>query len=164
MTTSSSMRSGSGSNATPPAPRDRDGGLRAVGDGGAARQPGQLRTASSGGSDRQGGVWGGHVEYEVRVDPGDHFDDDQIDGVALQALISDAEAPGDRVDVGVVDGWLTLQVEVKDQYESNAAFEAPSAVLGVAGSQTRSRSSPPASTADNSTTAQGTGRKLALAR
>jgi osmotically-inducible protein OsmY len=74
-----------------------------------------------------------HVEDELRVDLRDRFDDEQIRGAALQALISEAEAPDDRLEVGVVDGWLTLRGEVKHQYESNAAFEAVSAVPGVGG-------------------------------
>ncbi|MGZ4267440.1 MAG: BON domain-containing protein [Solirubrobacteraceae bacterium] len=41
--------------------------------------------------------------------------------------------PEDRIEVGVVDGWLTLNGEVKHQYESNAAFEAVSGVPGVGG-------------------------------
>jgi osmotically-inducible protein OsmY len=47
--------------------------------------------------------------------------------------MSDSEVPEDRIEVGVVDGWLTLNGEVKHQYESNAAFEAVSGVPGVGG-------------------------------
>ena len=74
-----------------------------------------------------------HVEDELRVDPRDRFADDQIRGVAIQALMSDSEVPEDRIEVGVVDGWLTLNGEVKHQYESSAAFEAVSGVSGVGG-------------------------------
>ena len=61
----------------------------------------------------------------------------------------DSEVPEDRIEVGVVDCWLTLDGEVKHQYESNAAFEAVSGVPGVGGITNESRSSPPASTADS---------------
>ena len=74
-----------------------------------------------------------HVEDELRVDPRDRFADDQIRGVAIQALMSDSEVPEDRIEVGVVDCWLTLNGEVKHQYESSAAFEAVSGVPGVGG-------------------------------
>ena len=74
-----------------------------------------------------------HVEDELRVDPRDRFADDQVRGVAIQALMCDSEVPEDRIEVGVVDGWLTLDGEVKHQYESNAAFEAVSGVPGVGG-------------------------------
>ena len=73
------------------------------------------------------------VEDELRVDPRDRFDDDQIRGVAIQALMSDREVPDGRIEVTVADAWLTLKGEVKHQYESNAAFEAVSRVPGVGG-------------------------------
>jgi osmotically-inducible protein OsmY len=73
------------------------------------------------------------VEDELRVDPRDRVDDDQIRGVAIQALMSDPEVPDDRIEVTVADAWLTLKGEVKHQYESNAAFEAVSGILGVGG-------------------------------
>ena len=74
-----------------------------------------------------------NVEDELRVDPRDRFDDDQIRGLAIQALISDPEVPDERIEVTVADAWLTLKGEVKHQYESNAAFEAVSGVPGVSG-------------------------------
>ncbi|MBV9005952.1 MAG: BON domain-containing protein [Solirubrobacterales bacterium] len=73
------------------------------------------------------------VEDELRVDPRDRFDDDQIRGVAIQALMSDREVPDGRIKVTVVDSWLTLKGEVKHQYESNAAFEAVCGIPGVGG-------------------------------
>jgi len=73
------------------------------------------------------------VEDELRIDPRDRFDDDEIRGVAIQALMSDPEVPDDRIEVTVADAWLTLKGEVKHQYESNAAFEAVSGIPGVGG-------------------------------
>lgn len=73
------------------------------------------------------------VEDELRVDPRDHWQDNEIRGAALQALISNADAPADRLEVTVADGWLTLKGEVKHQYESDAAFEAVRHLSGVGG-------------------------------
>ncbi len=70
---------------------------------------------------------------ELRVDLRDRSEDDEVRGAALQALMSDAAAPADRVDVGVADGWLTLKGEVKHQEESDAAFAAVSGLPGVGG-------------------------------
>ena len=75
----------------------------------------------------------GAVNDELFVDPRDHYDDDQIRGAALQALISSPGVPEDMVDVRVADGWLTLSGQVKHQRESNAAFEAVSRLPGVGG-------------------------------
>ncbi len=73
------------------------------------------------------------VQDELKIDPRDHFDDDQMRGVAIQALISDPEVPDDRIEVSVADAWLTLKGEVEHQYESNAAFEAVSGIPRVGG-------------------------------
>ena len=74
-----------------------------------------------------------NVEDELRVDLRDRSDDEQIRGVAIQALMSDPGVPDDRIELTVADAWLTLKGEVKHQYESNAAFEAVSGVPGVGG-------------------------------
>jgi osmotically-inducible protein OsmY len=73
------------------------------------------------------------VEDELHVDLGDHWNDDEIRGVALQTLMSRADVPADRIEVSVADGWLTLKGEVKHQSESDAAFDAASTVSGVGG-------------------------------
>jgi osmotically-inducible protein OsmY len=73
------------------------------------------------------------VQDELRVDPRDRFDDDEMRGAAIQALISDSEVPDDRIEVTVAEAWLTLKGEVEHQYESNAAFEAVSEIAGVGG-------------------------------
>jgi osmotically-inducible protein OsmY len=74
------------------------------------------------------------VEDELHVAaPRDRWEDNEIRGAALQALIWDADAPADRVDVTVADGWLTLKGEVKHQYETDAAFEAVRRLRGVGG-------------------------------
>jgi osmotically-inducible protein OsmY len=73
------------------------------------------------------------VEDQLSVDLRDHWDDDVIRGVALQALMSSNDVPADRVDVKVDAGWLTLKGEVRHQFDSDAAFAAVSGVPGVGG-------------------------------
>jgi osmotically-inducible protein OsmY len=73
------------------------------------------------------------VEDELRVDPRDHWQDNEIRGAALQALMSSDQVPGDRIDVTVANGWLTLKGEVKHQDENNVAFETVCRLPGVGG-------------------------------
>ena len=73
------------------------------------------------------------VEDQLMVDLRNHWDDDVIRGVALQALMSSDDVPADRVDVKVDGGWLTLKGEVKHQFDSDAAFAVVSGVPGVGG-------------------------------
>jgi osmotically-inducible protein OsmY len=73
------------------------------------------------------------VEDQLSVDLRDRWQDGEVRGAALQALMSNADVPADRVDVRVADGWLTLKGEVKRQSESDAAFETVSRLPGVGG-------------------------------
>jgi len=73
------------------------------------------------------------VEDQLTVDLRDHWDDDVIRGVALQALMTSDAVPADRVDIKVDAGWLTLKGEVRHQFDSDAAFAAVSGVPGVGG-------------------------------
>jgi osmotically-inducible protein OsmY len=73
------------------------------------------------------------VEDELRIDPRDHYQDDELRGMALQALMSTDEVPIDQINVTVSSGWLTLSGRVKHQSESNAAFETVSKLAGVGG-------------------------------
>jgi osmotically-inducible protein OsmY len=73
------------------------------------------------------------IDDELWVDPRDRWQDNEIRGAALQALMSNPEVPAERVEVMVENGWLTLKGEVKHQYESNAVFEAVSGLSGVGG-------------------------------
>ena len=73
------------------------------------------------------------VEDELSIDLLDRWEDDEIRGTALQAMMSDSGIPDGRIDVAVKDGWLTLKGEVKRQTESDAAFEAVSGLPGVGG-------------------------------
>jgi osmotically-inducible protein OsmY len=74
-----------------------------------------------------------HVEDELTVDLRDRWDDEQLRGAALQALIDDDDVPADRIDATVSSAWLTLSGEVKHQSQSNAAFEAVAGLPGVGG-------------------------------
>ena len=73
------------------------------------------------------------VDDQLHIDPRDHFQDDQLRGVALQSLMSDDSVPADRVDVKVANGWLTLRGEVTRQSDSDAAFASVAAVPGLGG-------------------------------
>jgi osmotically-inducible protein OsmY len=73
------------------------------------------------------------VMDEIAIDPRDRWDDAEVRGAALQALIASDGVPADHLDVRVADGWLTLSGRVKHQSESNAAFEAVSGLPGVGG-------------------------------
>ena len=73
------------------------------------------------------------VQDELWVDPRDRWQDNEIRGAALQALMSNDEVPADRIDVTVSSGWLTLKGEVKHQQDNDAAFEAIRQLPGVGG-------------------------------
>lgn len=73
------------------------------------------------------------VENELTVDLRHDIPDDQLRGIALQALMSDMNVPDERIDVGVSASWLTLKGEVRRQSESSAAFYAVAAVPGIGG-------------------------------
>ena len=73
------------------------------------------------------------VEVDLRVDLRDRWQDDELRGSALQALIADPVVPADRVDVAVSDGWLRLEGKVESQSASDAAFAAVSDLRGVGG-------------------------------
>ena len=73
------------------------------------------------------------VEDELSVDPRNRWQDNEIRGAALQALMSNDAVPADRIDVTVANGWLTLKGEVKHQHDNDAAFEAVHRLPGVGG-------------------------------
>ena len=73
------------------------------------------------------------VEDALWVDPRDRWRDNEIRGVALQALMSNPEVPAHQIDITVANGWLTLKGEVQHQYETDAAFDAVCRLPGVGG-------------------------------
>ena len=75
------------------------------------------------------------VDNQLKVDllDADRREDDEIRGVALQALIWDTEVPSDSVDVKVPEGWITLKGDVTYQFQSNAAYDDVATLYGVYG-------------------------------
>src|SRR3954453_13103488 len=78
------------------------------------------------------------VEDALNVDLRDHFDDAQLRGAALQALLDDHAVPSDAIEAKVSSAWLTLSGQVKHQSQSNAAFERSPTFRASAASPTRS--------------------------
>jgi osmotically-inducible protein OsmY len=72
-------------------------------------------------------------QLKVNLLDADRREDDEIRGVALQALIWDTEVPSDFVDVKVRDGWITLKGDVSYQFQSDAAYDDVATLYGVYG-------------------------------
>ena len=79
------------------------------------------------------GVYDVDDQIKVNLLGSDRREDDEIRGVALQALIWDVEVPSDSVDVKVDDGWVTLKGNVSYQFESDAAYDDVASLYGVYG-------------------------------
>jgi osmotically-inducible protein OsmY len=72
-------------------------------------------------------------QLKVNLIGADRREDDEIRGVALQALIWDTEVPSDTVDVKVQDGWITLKGDVSFQFQSDAAYDDVASLYGIYG-------------------------------
>ncbi len=79
------------------------------------------------------GVYDLDDEVQVRLLNDDRREDADIRGFALQILMWDSEVPAELVDVKVNDGWVTLWGEVSYQFESDAAYDDVSGLVGVVG-------------------------------
>ena len=79
------------------------------------------------------GVYEVDDQLKVNLLGADRREDDEIRGVALQALIWDTEVPSDALDVHVEDGWITLKGDVSFQFQSDAAYDDVAALYGVYG-------------------------------
>jgi osmotically-inducible protein OsmY len=79
------------------------------------------------------GVYDVDDQLKVNLIGADRREDDEIRGVALQALIWDTDVPSDLVDVQVEDGWITLKGDVGYQFESDAAYDDVASLYGVYG-------------------------------
>ena len=79
------------------------------------------------------GVYEVDDQLKVNLVGADRREDDEIRGVALQALIWDTEVPSDMIDVSVKDGWLTLKGDVAYQFQSDAAYDDVASLFGVYG-------------------------------
>jgi osmotically-inducible protein OsmY len=73
------------------------------------------------------------VSNELTLDPRDRWQDGELRGTALQALMTSDRVPADHIDVHVANGWLTLKGEVRRQSDSDAAFEIVSGMGGIGG-------------------------------
>ena len=79
------------------------------------------------------GVYEVDDQLKVNLVGADRRQDDEIRGVALQALIWDTDVPSYSVDVKVEDGWITLKGDVRYQFESDAAYDDVASLYGVYG-------------------------------
>jgi osmotically-inducible protein OsmY len=79
------------------------------------------------------GVYEVDDQLKVNLVGTDRREDDEIRGVALQALIWDTEVPSDMIDVSVQEGWLTLKGDVAYQFQSDAAYDDVASLYGVYG-------------------------------
>jgi osmotically-inducible protein OsmY len=73
------------------------------------------------------------VANQITLDARDHWEDDELRGAVLRALISRPDAPDDAINVRVDAGWVTLKGQVAHQYQSDAAFDAAFKLPGVGG-------------------------------
>jgi osmotically-inducible protein OsmY len=79
------------------------------------------------------GVYEVDDQLKVSLAGADRREDDEIRGVALQALIWDTEVPSDTVDINVQEGWITLKGDVSFQFQSDAAYDDVASLYGVYG-------------------------------
>ena len=82
---------------------------------------------------RTPGVVDVYDELEVRLLDDDRRKDAEIRGAALQRIGWDSQIPGDYIDVGVKDGWVTIKGDVDFQFQSDLAFDDVSVLYGVTG-------------------------------
>jgi osmotically-inducible protein OsmY len=72
-------------------------------------------------------------QLKVNLIGANRREDDEIRGVALQALMWDTDVPSDTIDVNVATGWITLEGNVAYQFQSDAAYDDVASLSGVAG-------------------------------
>jgi osmotically-inducible protein OsmY len=81
-------------------------------------------------------VGGAHeVDNRLKVNSPDtdQREDDEIRGVALQALMWNTDVPTNSVDVEVENAWVTLKGNVGHQSQSDAAYDIVASLYGVSG-------------------------------
>ena len=91
------------------------------------------RRAAANDAKKIDGVYEVDDQLKVNLLGADRREDDEIRGVALQALIWDTDVPSDSVDVKVDGGWITLKGDVGYQFESDAAYADVASLYGVYG-------------------------------
>ncbi len=108
---------------------EQDGIVTLRGTVGSFRQ----RRAAVAGAGRVDGVTYVEDELQVRLLNDARRADADIRGIALQILMWDVEVPGEAVDVKVDGGWVTLTGTVTFQFESDAAYDDVTSLVGVLG-------------------------------
>jgi osmotically-inducible protein OsmY len=72
-------------------------------------------------------------DLSVRLLDAAQRSDAELQGMALQAIAWDTDAPADLIDVKVTDGWVTLGGTVSWEFERDAAYEDVANLFGVIG-------------------------------
>ena len=99
---------------------------------GTVRTPQEKHAADAAAASVQGvfEVWN---QLEVSLREPRHRADDELQARALQALMSTPGLAAQRVDIKVSDGWITLQGEVSDPAQREAAFQVVSGLPACTG-------------------------------
>ena len=79
------------------------------------------------------GVLGVAMDIEVRLGIDNQRNDTEIATAAVQALKWHTSVPEDKIRVAVEDGWITLEGQVRWQYQKTAAVDAVHSLTGVKG-------------------------------
>ena len=91
------------------------------------------RRAAGDDADRIDGIYQVDNQLKVNLPGANRRGDDELRGVALQALIWDTDVPADAIDVKVENGWITLKGDVTYQFQSDAAYDDVATLYGVYG-------------------------------
>ncbi len=91
------------------------------------------KVAAERAAERVYGVKGIAEEIKVKLPNSFMRDDEDIARAAANALEWNASVPDERVKVKVQDGWVTLSGDVDFRYQKDAAYDAVSGLMGVAG-------------------------------
>ncbi|MDO8578067.1 MAG: BON domain-containing protein [Dehalococcoidales bacterium] len=91
------------------------------------------KVAAERAAERVYGVKGIAEEIKVKLPNSFMRDDEDIARAAANALEWNASVPDERVKVKVQDGWVTLGGDVDFRYQKDAAYDAVSGLMGVAG-------------------------------
>jgi osmotically-inducible protein OsmY len=79
------------------------------------------------------GVLGVAMDIEVRLGIDNQRNDTEIATAAVQALKWHTSVPEDKIRVAVEDGWITLEGQVRWQYQKTAAVDAVHSLTGEKG-------------------------------
>jgi osmotically-inducible protein OsmY len=91
------------------------------------------RRAARNAAKRVRGVTDVQDELWVKLMDDHSMADAELRGMALQALIWNAQVPAEAIDVSVHDGWVTLTGHVEWQYQRDEAETTVANLIGVLG-------------------------------